>query len=176
MTPESPETPETPADGIAVRVLKDTHTFYGHDGSAWWSGGYAPIGDDGEFLALADHATSDPRVLFCAVAGAKHRPAALQDARFQPRSELLLQAEPDNPHDADAVGVWDQAGEVQVGYVPAELSAAVAAELRAGKPVSAMVVREIRQDSDAGARVTLHMIFTSHGALSLAIVSDPHRS
>lgn len=153
-------------------MVEDTHTFYGDDGTSWWSAGYAPIADDGRFLTLADHMTSDPRVLYCAVAGAKHRPAALQDARFQPRSEVLLRPEPDNPHDQDAVGVWDKSGILQVGYVPADLSGKVAAQFRADHPLGGLILREIRRDSEAGRRVSLHMVLAPLGAVNLSIVSD----
>jgi HIRAN domain len=169
----SPATPRTPTAEIAVRVVEDTHTFYGDDASTWWSSGYAPIADDGHFLTLAEHATSDPRVLYCAIAGAKHRPAALQDARFQPLSEVLLRPEPDNPHDPNAVGVWDKSGTLQIGYVPADLSAKVAAQFRANQPLSGLILREIRQDSKRGPRVSLHMLVAPLGAVSLAVVSDP---
>jgi hypothetical protein len=156
---------------ITIRVVEDTHTFYGDDASIWWSAGYAPVTDGGHFLALADHATSDPRVLYCAVAGAKHRPAALQDARFQPLSEVLLRPEPDNPHDPDAVGVWDKDGTLQVGYVPADLSAKVAAQFRAKQPHGGLIVREIRRGSEAGPRVSLHMIVGPLGAIGLSVPS-----
>lgn len=160
---------DTPSE-ITVRVVEDTHTFYGEDASTWWSGGYAPVADDGHFLALADHATSDPRVLYCAVAGASHRSAALQDAHFQPLSEVVLRPEPDNPHDPDAVGVWDKNGTLQVGYVPADISADVAARIRAGELFAGLILREIRQGSETGPRVSLHMIAGPRGAVNLSVV------
>ena len=43
------------------------------------------------------------------VAGVSHRRDELQQAGFDPGSELALVPEPDNPHDPDAVGVWDAA-------------------------------------------------------------------
>jgi hypothetical protein len=164
-------TPEKPTPEIAVRVVEDTHTFYGDDASTWWSAGYAPIADDGHFLALGDHVTSDPRVLYCAIAGAKHRPTALQDARFHPLCGVLLRPEPDNPYDPDAVGVWDKRGTLQIGYVPADLSAGIAVQFRVDEPFDGVLLREIRQGSDKGPRVALHMVIAPLGAVSLSIVS-----
>jgi hypothetical protein len=62
-----------------------------------------------------------------AVAGVTYRPEALQDAAFSPGRRLALVPEPDNEHDPNAIGIWDEEKRVQAGYVPAD----VARELRA---------------------------------------------
>ena len=62
----------------------------------------------------------DPRLLVVPVAGASYRPEALADEAFAPGLPLELVPEPDNPHDANAVGIWDAERRVQAGYVPAE--------------------------------------------------------
>jgi hypothetical protein len=130
------------------------------------------VSDDGRFLALTDRLSPDPRVWYCAIAGAKHRPPALQDERFRPLSEVLLRPEPENPHDPDAVGVWDQAGTLQVGYVPANLSGDIASQLRAGEPLGGLILREIRRGSATGSRVALHLLLAPLGTLDLQIASD----
>src|SRR5664280_1320416 len=113
-----------PDSPITVHVIEDTNTFEGHDGEIIWGGGYAPVDEDGLFLYEADHETSDPRAFYCKIAGAQHRPKALADKRrFAVGSRIVLRPEPDNPYDPNAVGIWDASGEVQVGYVPATLSA-----------------------------------------------------
>jgi hypothetical protein len=64
--------------------------------------------------------SEDPRIRVIAVAGVSYRLDALQDDAFAPGNRLALRPEPDNEHDAHAIGVWDEAGRLQAGYVPAE--------------------------------------------------------
>jgi hypothetical protein len=66
---------------------------------------------------------SDPRLRVVKVAGASYRFDALQDEGFAPGKRLALVPEPDNPHDAHAVGIWDEQRRVQAGYVPADVAA-----------------------------------------------------
>src|SRR5919108_4678075 len=84
---------------------------------------------------LRDAATSrpvrweDPRIRVVAVAGVTYRPEALPNASFDPGRPLALVAEPDNEHDPNAVGIWNEERSLQAGYVPRE----VAAELGGGR-------------------------------------------
>jgi len=64
----------------------------------------------------------DPRVRVVKLAGASYRTEALQDDAFAPGQRLALVPEPDNEHDPNAVGVWDEARQLQAGYVPAEVA------------------------------------------------------
>jgi len=64
----------------------------------------------------------DPRVRVIKVAGVSYRLDALQDAAFAPGRRLALVAEPDNEHDPNAIGVWDEERRLQAGYVPAEIA------------------------------------------------------
>jgi hypothetical protein len=154
---------------ITVRVVEDTHSYTADDGSAWWSGGYAPVYEDADgenyFLALGEY-LSDTCVLYCKVAGVRHYPEALRDPRFKPGSAAILRLEPDNPYDSDAVGVWDGTGSVQVGHIPADLSTDVASRIRAGEPLVAFVLREIRRQSK---RSALHLLVMPAGELNLSI-------
>jgi hypothetical protein len=52
------------------------------------------------------------------VAGLMHFPDAAQRPDFTPGREVALIPEPDNPHDPDAVGVWNASKSTQVGYLP----------------------------------------------------------
>ena len=52
------------------------------------------------------------------LAGARHRPDAIAADAFKPGLEVTLKPEPDNPHDPDAIAVWDKPGEITAGYVP----------------------------------------------------------
>ena len=73
--------------------------------------------------------------------GRAPRDALAADAAA-PGAPLELRREPDNPHDANAIAVL--AGGAQVGWVPREVAAELAGELDAGKPWSAVVLRELR--------------------------------
>jgi hypothetical protein len=75
---------------------------------------------------LRDAATSeavrwnDERLLVVHVAGASYRPDALADDAFAPGRRLALVPEPDNEHDPNAIGIWDEERRLQAGYVPAD--------------------------------------------------------
>jgi hypothetical protein len=64
----------------------------------------------------------DPRVRLVQVAGVSFRPEAVADASFDPGRRLALVPEPDNEHDPDAVGIWNDERTLQAGYVPRELA------------------------------------------------------
>ena len=64
----------------------------------------------------------DPRIRVIKVAGVSYRLDALQEDAFAPGRPLALVPEPDNEHDPNAIGVWDEHRRLQVGYVPAEIA------------------------------------------------------
>ena len=64
----------------------------------------------------------DPRIRVIKVAGVSYRLDALQDDAFAPGRRLALVPEPDNEHDPNAIGVWDELRRLQAGYVPAEIA------------------------------------------------------
>jgi HIRAN domain-containing protein len=68
----------------------------------------------------------DPRIRVVPVAGVSYRAEALPDPSFDPGRRLALVPEPDNEHDPNAVGIWNEERTLQLGYVPRE----TAAELR----------------------------------------------
>jgi HIRAN domain len=77
---------------------------------------------------LRDAATGEPvrwedeRIRVVHVAGVSFRPEALGDPGFEPGRRLALVAEPDNEHDPNAVGIWNEERTVQAGYVPREVA------------------------------------------------------
>jgi hypothetical protein len=64
----------------------------------------------------------DERIRVIAVAGVTFRPEALPDSSFDPGRRLALVPEPDNEHDPNAVGIWNEERTLQAGYVPAEVA------------------------------------------------------
>ena len=64
----------------------------------------------------------DPRIRVIKVAGVSYRLDALQNDAFAPGRRLALVPEPDNEHDPNAIGIWDEHRLLQAGYVPAEIA------------------------------------------------------
>jgi hypothetical protein len=64
----------------------------------------------------------DPRVRVVPVAGVSYRPEALPDPSFDPGNPLALVPEPENEHDPNAVGIWNEERTLQAGYVPRDLA------------------------------------------------------
>lgn len=98
----------------------------------------------------------DPRVRVVKLAGASYRADALQDDGFAPGRRLVLVREPENPHDPDAVGVWDRDRRLQAGYVPAD----AAPELHGDE--QAVSLWEFRGDD--GRRIGLRILLAPAGA------------
>ena len=77
---------------------------------------------------LRDAATGEPvrwedeRIRVVPVAGVSFRPEALADPGFEPGRRLALVPEPDNEHDPNAVGIWNEERTIQAGYVPREVA------------------------------------------------------
>ena len=98
----------------------------------------------------------DPRIRVVRVAGASYRIDALQDDAFAPGRRLALVGEPDNEHDSNAIGIWDEGRRAQVGYVPAE----VARDLDPAE-WQAVSVREFLED---GKRLGLRVLLAPRDA------------
>jgi hypothetical protein len=65
----------------------------------------------------------DPRLRVVAVAGVSFRPEAVADGSFDPGARLALVPEPENEHDPNAVGIWNEERTLQAGYVPRDVAA-----------------------------------------------------
>lgn len=63
------------------------------------------------------------------VVGVSYRQEAVR--RIRPHQEVTLRAQPENPHDANAIAVFSEAGE-HLGYVPAKLAPRMARVVEAG--------------------------------------------
>lgn len=64
----------------------------------------------------------DPRIRVVPVAGVSYRIEVLDDQSFDPGRRLALVPEPENPHDANAVAIWNVERTLQLGYVPAAIA------------------------------------------------------
>jgi hypothetical protein len=73
----------------------------------------------------------DPRIRVIPVAGVSYRAEALADSSFDPGRRLALVAEPENEHDPNAVGIWNEQRSLQVGYVPREIAPELAGDEQA---------------------------------------------
>jgi hypothetical protein len=76
-------------------------------------------------------AWEDPRIRVVPVAGVSFRPDAHGDVSFEPGRLLALVPEPDNPHDSNAVAVWNEERTLQAGYVPREVAPELAGDEQA---------------------------------------------
>ncbi|HEX3512312.1 MAG TPA: HIRAN domain-containing protein [Solirubrobacteraceae bacterium] len=150
---------------LEVEAVDDTRAFEGSKGDRLFSRGAVPVDSDGAPLRDAEHSTSNPQVLHARVAGTHHNPTALSDSRFDPGSRVTLRQGPGTPSDPNAVGVWDSAGLVQAGYLPATLSRAVARMLRSGTALEGQVVRELRLHSERGERIAVYVLIAPPGRI-----------
>ena len=73
----------------------------------------------------------DPCILVVPVAGVSFRPESLEDPSFDPGHALALVPEPGNPHDPNAVAVWNEERTLQVGYVPREVAPTIGGDEQA---------------------------------------------
>jgi hypothetical protein len=93
----------------------------------------------------------DPRVRVIKVAGTSYRLDALRDDAFAAGRRLKLVPEPDNEHDPNAIGVWDEDQRLQAGYVPAE----IAGKLDAGAWQAVSLLEFFEGQQRVGLRVLL---------------------
>jgi hypothetical protein len=73
----------------------------------------------------------DPRIRVVPAAGVSYRAEALPDESFEPGRRLALVPEPDNEHDPNAVGIWDEERTLQLGYVPRDVAPELAGDEQA---------------------------------------------
>jgi hypothetical protein len=154
------------AASFSVNVREDTSSFEGSKGDQVRSSGVVPLDDNGTPVPDSEHRTSDARVYHCRIAGTHHNPSALADPRFDRGSRVRVRAEPGNPTDPNALGIWDSSGDVQVGFVPASLSRQIAALARR-EELSGQVIRELRIGSENGERIALYVLVAPPGRIEL---------
>ncbi|HEV7847528.1 MAG TPA: HIRAN domain-containing protein, partial [Thermoleophilaceae bacterium] len=139
------------------------------DGGQVWVVGYQLVDpESGRYLARDAPELVGRGLRVVGVAGAgRHHAAALVSDDVAPGSPLELRRDPGNEHDPNAIAVL--AGGEQVGWVPRELAAELAPQLDAGRPWSALVLREQRR-SPRDPRHGLTMLLAPAAELQLRAV------
>lgn len=148
-----------------VHLAAADRSFTGNRGDRLYDRGHVPVTAAGGPLAEGSHETSDPHVQHCQVAGTHHMPRGLADAGFDLGSRIQLRLQPPGADDAMAVGVWDAAGTVQVGFVPPTLGRSLTAPLRRGRQLGGQVIRELRLGTPDGERLAVYVLIAPPGRL-----------
>jgi hypothetical protein len=153
---------------VIVDVAYEERYWYPDDGGEVWLAGYSIVDPvSGSFLARDAPVLVERGLRVAAVAGAgRHHAGALGSDALAPGRPLALRRDAGNPHDANAIAVHPAGGGEQAGWVPRELAAEVAPELDAGRPWSAVVLREQRA-SPRDPRSGLTMLLAPAEAIEL---------
>lgn len=89
------------------------------------------------------------------VAGVSFRPEAVAQARKGMKVSLVR--EPDNPHDPNAVAVWDEFEAMQFGYIKRQYAWPIARAIDRGDPVSAVVAKTVGGENGMSAGITIRI-------------------
>jgi HIRAN domain-containing protein len=146
---------------VLVDVELQERYWYPEDGGEVWVAGYHVLDAAGHFLGRDAPELAALGLLISHVAGAVHRPSALESDGAAPGRPLVLRPEPDNPHDPQAVAVLLESGE-PLGYVPREIAPRVASGW------SAVVLRE-RRASPRDPRTGVTMLLARADSIELRV-------
>jgi hypothetical protein len=155
---------------VTVEVEYEERYWYPEDGGQVWIAGYHVVDpESGRFLARDAPQLAERGLRVAAVAGAaRHHAPALASGAAEPGRPLTLRRDPENPHDPDAIAVHAEGGGEQLGWVPRELAAELAAEIDAGREWSAVVLREQRP-SPRDPRSGLTMLLARAAGVTLKV-------
>ena len=150
-----------------VAVEYEERYWYPDDGGIVWVAGYSVVDPgSGRYLARDAPELAAHGLVVAGVAGAaRFHDDVLQSQAVSPGRALTLRRDPGNEHDPYAIAVLASGG-AQVGWVPRELAAGIAADLDAGRPWSAVVLRE-RRASPRDPRSGLTMLLARAEAIEL---------
>jgi HIRAN domain-containing protein len=132
---------------VVVEVVYEERYWYPDEGGQVWLAGYTPVEPgSGRYLAREDPWLAERGLRVAGLAGAgRHHAAAVAAEDVGPGRPLELRRDAHNEHDPNAIAVHAAGGGEQVGWVPREIAAELAAELDAGRPWSAVALREQRR-------------------------------
>ena len=145
----------------ALRVILERGSLSGAGDELDGRGYFLREAESGELLRWQDTRLTSVGAQVIRVAGTSYRPDELADPGFEPGNPLTLVREPDNPHDANAISVWNADRTAQAGYVPAN----VAAELAGFVDLCALSLWEWRGTD--GERVGLRALVYPEGAVRI---------
>ena len=150
-----------------VDVEREERYWYPDDDGVVWLAGYSIVNpESGSFLARDAPELIEWGLQVVGVAGAgRHHHEALQSDGAAPGRELHLRRDAGNEHDSNAIAVDIEDGQ-QVGWVPRDTAEKLAPDLDAGRPWSAVVLREQRS-SPRDPRHGLTMLLAPAGAIEL---------
>lgn len=126
------------------------------DVDIWWRG-YDLHDENDRGWTWDDPTLSALGIVITKIAGVQHYGGMTLDS-VGPGRPLRLVAEPENPYDSNAVGIWDAAGQEKIGHLPRAVAAVVSESLKAGRRVEAVCIAELIKrpgDIRAGLRVLL---------------------
>ena len=150
-------------------MIREERYWYPDDGGTVWLAGYQLVDTEGAYLGRDDPELAARGLRVAGVAGAgRHHAEALASEALAPGRPLALRRDPENPHDPNAIAV-DAGDGQQVGWVPRELAAELAPDLDAGRPWSAVLLREQRP-SPREPRTGLTMLLAAAPAVELNVV------
>ena len=151
-----------------VDVAYSERYWYPDDGGIVWIAGYQIVdGASGSYLGREAPELAERGLLVVGVAGAaRHHAGALVSDGAAPGSPLRLRRDPSNPHDANAIAVETDEAAEQLGWVPREVAGELAPEIDAGRPWSAVVLREQRR-SPRDPRYGLTILLAASPAIEL---------
>ena len=152
---------------MLVDVEAEERYWYPDDGGIVWLAGYQPIAADGRFLARDAPELLAAGLRTSGVAGARFNQDVLESDDVAPGRPLALRRDAANEHDPNAIAVHVPGG-AQLGWVPRELAAELAGELDAGRPLSAIVLREQRA-SPRDPRTGVTMLLARAGSIELNV-------
>lgn len=107
----------------------------------------------------------DAGIYVTKVAGVRRRMRELQRDAFRPMEVLTLRRERDNPHDPNAVAVFDRKGRTMIGYVPRDEAPAIAALLDEGAELDCRCLWEWRDEE--GRRCAVKILVVPKGMIDL---------
>jgi hypothetical protein len=95
------------------------------------------------------------------VVGEQYYALALRDQSFTPGRRLVLQRQPQNPFDTNAIAVFNSDASLQVGYLPREDAKRLARVLDKGTRLDAFSIWEVL---DGGRRVQVRVLLIKPGS------------